>query len=68
MTEKTIPDSIRRFVERSGSAIARRQKKDILKYISFEAFRAFVQSKGFHLWEVGNEFLIIRVSNLRFVC
>ena len=68
MSDKKIPDSIRRFVERSGNAIARRQKTDILKYISFEAFRAFVQSKGFHLWEVGNEFLIIRVSNLRFVC
>ena len=68
MLDKTIPASIRRFVEQSGSAIARRKKTDILKYISFETFRAFVQSKGFHLWEVGNEFLIIRESNLRFIC
>ena len=68
MADRQIPDSIRRFVERSGNAIARRQKKDILKYISFEAFRALVQSYGFHLWEVGNEFLIIRDSNLRFDC
>ena len=68
MSHNTIPEWIQRFVERSGDAIARRQKADILKYISFEAFRAFVQSKGFHLWEVGNEFLIIRESNLRFIC
>ena len=68
MANKKIPDWIRRFVERSGGAIARRQKTDILKHISFEAFRALVQSYGYHLWEVGNEFLIIRDSNLRIIC
>ena len=66
--KQQIPDWIKRFVEQSGYSIARRKKTDILKCISFKDFRTLVQSRGYHLLEVKNEFLIIRDDYLRFVC
>ena len=67
-SQEGIDEVIWDFVVECGHLIARRAKEDVLKHISLERLKAFVQSRGFHLFEVGPEFLIIRDDDVKHHC